>query len=82
MDMDSYLTTNILDTFTEILGIRNNHMDVVVVVVSVVGVGFTTPGTEVSLCLAVFMAIPGLSLLSDHMGYLHLDRAFLIWSSS
>ena len=56
-------------------------MDVVVVVVSVVGVGFTTPGTGVSLCVAVFMVFPGLSLLTDHMAYLHLAIAFLIWSS-
>ena len=38
MDLYTYLTTNVLNTFAETLGIGDHHMDVVVVVVGAVGV--------------------------------------------
>ena len=43
MDLDTYLTTKISDTFTETLSTGNHHMNVVVV--GVIGAGVITPGT-------------------------------------
>ena len=31
VDLDTYLTINVHDTFAETLGINNNHVDVIVV---------------------------------------------------
>ena len=56
MDLDTYLTTNILDTFAEPLGIRYHNVYVILVVV---GVGVITPGTSVGLYVAIFMVVLG-----------------------
>ena len=56
VDLDTYLTTNILDTFTETLSIRYHHMDVTVFVADA---GITAPGTGVGLCVAVSRAVLG-----------------------
>ena len=53
MDLYTYITTNVLDTFTETLGIRYHHVDVIVV--GVVGAGVTIPGS--GLYVAVFMVV-------------------------
>ena len=79
MDVNTYLSTNVLDTFIEILSVGNQHVDVVVVVVSVWGAHVTRPGARLGLCVEVFLT---LSLLGTHMGYLHLVRAFLMCSCS
>ena len=46
MDLDTYLTTNILISFVETLGIRNPLVDVIVVTVGVVVAGVITLGLE------------------------------------
>ena len=56
MDLDTYLTTNVLDTFAETLDIRKHHTDAVVVVS--VGAGVTISGTEEGLWVTVFMVVP------------------------
>ena len=48
--MDPYLTINVLDTFTECLGIRYHHLNVV-------GPGITVPGAGLGQCVAIFMVI-------------------------
>ena len=57
MDLDTYLTTNVLDTFAKTLVIRCHYLDVIVVVVGVVGAVVTTPGTGMGLCVAIFMVV-------------------------
>ena len=80
MDLDAYLSTNILDAFAETISIGNHHIDVVVVI-GVFGVGVLTPGTGMGLYFAVIKVL-ALSQLSSHVGYLHTVRAFLMCSSS
>ena len=46
-DLDTYLTTNILVTFTEILGTRYHFVDVILVVLGVTGACVTVPETGV-----------------------------------
>ena len=78
MDLDTYLTTNVLDTFIETLGIRNYHVDDIMVGV---GAGVTTSGTAMGQCVAVCMFL-ALHPLRVHIGYLCLVRSFLMCSSS
>ena len=47
VDLDSFLTTNVLKTFSESLGIWYHHVDVAVVVLGAFGV--TVPGTVLGL---------------------------------
>ena len=52
----TYLATNVLNTFTETLGVGRHYMDTVVVVVGGVGaVSFVviTPGLEFGLCITL-----------------------------
>ena len=79
MHQYTYLIANVLNTLTETLGIRNYHVDVVV---AVVGAGVIAPRPQLSLCIAVFVAFLVLSLLDTHVGCLHMDKAFLMCSSS
>ena len=65
-------------TFTEILGIRNHQVDVIDVVIA----GIISPGPELGLCVTVFEAVPTLQSIDHPVGYLYLDKAFLICSSS
>ena len=58
MDLDTYLTTNVLDTFGETLGMGNHHMDVAVVVIGVFGVDVLIPATDMGLCIPVFKVLP------------------------
>ena len=58
-DLDPYLTTSVLDTFTETLAIRYHHVYVIVIVVGDVGAGVTTPATGVGLCVAISMVVLG-----------------------
>ena len=51
MDLDSYLTTNVLDHFAETFGIRSYPVDVNVVV----GAGVTTLGLE-SACVYILIS--------------------------
>ena len=67
MDLDPYLTTNVLDTFTKSLGIRYHHVDVVVVV-GVVGHGINAPRASVGLCVAIFMFVPGSKSVENPCG--------------
>ena len=73
-----YHNTSVFNTFTETLGIRCHHVDVIVIV----GTCVTVPGTGVDLCVANCMLIPVLSLLRANVEYLHLIRASLMSSSS
>ena len=59
MDLHSYLTTNDLDTFAETLSIRYHHVNVIVVVVGLVVAGVIPCGTDMGLCFAIFMVVPG-----------------------
>ena len=68
MYLDAYCTTNVLETFAESPGINYHHVDVAVLVL----------GLSV-LCRLLFLV---LSLLGDHMGYLHQIKAFRISCSS
>ena len=56
IDKDSYLTTNVLDTFTEPLSIGYHHVDVIVIIL---GAGINTSGTGEGLCVAIFMMVLG-----------------------
>ena len=58
MDLDPYLTTNVLKIFPETLSIRYYHVDATVVVL-VVGVGVIVPGTGVGLCVTALMVVLG-----------------------
>ena len=50
MDLDAYLTTNVLVTFTDTLGIRYHYVDITVVALVVGGVAVAVPATCV-VCL-------------------------------
>ena len=52
----TYLIANVLNTFSETLGIRNHHVDVALIVGSAVIASM--PG--LGLCVAVFEAVPSL----------------------
>ena len=82
MDLDPYLTTNVLETFTEILGIRNNHVDVSVVVLAVVGVGVMVPEQLWACVLLYLWLFILLSLLRVHVRCMPLIRPPLMCSSS
>ena len=69
MDLVPNLTTNVLETFTETLGIRYHHMDVIVVVAAV-----NVPGTSGGLCVAKFWMTLVFSL-SRALRHLHLSNA-------
>ena len=57
LDLNPYLTINVLETFVETLGIRNHHVDVAVVVLVVVGI--TVPGTVFGICVVVLIVVLG-----------------------
>ena len=64
MDQDTYLAMNVLDTFTETLGIMSYDVDVIVVI----GFSVTTPGTGMGMCIAIFMIIPGFKSIEGPCG--------------
>ena len=64
MDLDTYLTTNILDTFAETPGIGYHHVDVV----GVIGASVTTPGMGVGQCVTTFMIVLGLKSVEGPSG--------------
>ena len=57
VDLYPYPTTNVLDIFAKTIGIRHNHVDVVVVIAGVIDVG--VPGTGVGLCDAKCRVVLG-----------------------
>ena len=78
MDLDTYLTTNVLDTLVETFGKGYHHVDVIVVVIGVTGAVVATPGIGMACVFLYLWLFLVLSLLRAHLGYLHLFRAFLM----
>ena len=68
MDLDTYLTSNVLDIFTETLDIKYHHVDVFVVLVGIVGASVNLPGTRVGLCIAVLLVFPCFKSFEDPCG--------------
>ena len=54
MDLYTFLTTDVLNTFAETPGIEIHHMNVVIVVASVVCTVAVAPGPGFGLCVALF----------------------------
>ena len=75
MDLYTYLTINILDTFTETFDIRN-YNGAVILVVHVVGAGVTTPEIGVVLCVAEFMVVPGFKSIEGWSVECALSKSF------
>ena len=82
MDLYTYHTTNVLDTLAETLRLGNCHVDVVVAVVSAVCAVYVALGLGWASVLLCFCFSLFLSILRDHVGHLHLERAFLMCSST
>ena len=62
MDLDPYLTTNVLKVFAVTPDIRFHHVDITVValvVVGVVGADIIAPGTVMGLCGVVPKVVLG-----------------------
>ena len=62
MDVDSYLTTNVLETSTETFGKGYHYVDVGVValvIVGVISVGVIVPGTFVDMYVTVLKVALG-----------------------
>ena len=57
MDLYTYLFTNVLETFAEILGVRNHHVNVVV---AAIGAGVIALGPGLGHCVIVFEVVPSL----------------------
>ena len=79
--MESYLTTYVLQTFAETLGLRSHHGNVTVVVLVIVVAGVIVPGTSVGLCVAVLGCSWFKSVEGPDNGYLYLIAASLVCSS-
>ena len=58
MDLYAYLVTNDCNTIAETLGLRNHHIDAVVVVGAFAFV-IITPGLGFGLCTTLFVILPG-----------------------
>ena len=68
MSLYTYLTTNVIDTFAEMLGIRNHHVDVIVDVVDGVGADVVSTGPGFILCITGFEAVPGHESIQSPLG--------------
>ena len=71
MDLYTYLATNVLNTFTEIFGLRNHHVDVLVAVGGVifaVAIVMNTLGLGLGLYTTLFKTVHGLEYFHDPRG--------------
>ena len=73
MDLFTYLTTDIPDSFTETLSIGNHHVDIVVAVVSVMGAVVVAPELVLGLYIAIFEVVASLKPIESQY------RGICIW---